>query len=372
MRVLVNMLGVRAGGARTYLLQMLNHLATTRQPHEYVVLAAPWVAEQWPHATGTEQGAVRLITMAVPPARRLSFDQFDLPRIAVRERCDVLWSPNNYASFRSPVPQLVMICNPVYFSDRYQSLLRRYGTLAERADYRLRRLHARASVRRADVAVFPTRAFMDGVVTELGAGGVARPHALHHGFDAPVTPRTDTDRSVTAPIKVFYPTSWAPHKNFGVLFEAAERLAARRVPFELWLTLDGQPYTGPYRRWFASDVAQLKDARASVRWTGYLTPDQIAARYAAADVVVFPSWLETFGYPLAEARAAGVPLVAADTATNREVAGESADYHPPFDADAMAETIVRAANRRPRADRHGVVSWSRHFAELGQLMETMA
>lgn len=388
MRVAVNMLGVRMGGARTYLLQMLQHLATTRQPHEYVVCAAPWVERAWSAIDGPEKGAVRLTTRTVSPAARLYVDQVDLPALVRREGCDVLWSPNNYACFRSPVPQLLMACNPVYFSDRYRSLLDRLGSLAERADYQFRRLHTRASVRRADVAVFPTRGFMDRVERKLQPSADARTwhrtgparrwHAVHHGFDVR---SFDGERRARgggpddrALIRLLYPTSWAPHKNFAVLFDAIEILARDGFRFELWLTMNGDErmYRGPYRRWLASDFSRLGAARSTVRWIGYLDPAEIRRRYAAADIVVFPSWLETFGYPLAEARVAGVPLVAADTPTNREVAGERAEYHPPFDAAALAAAIVRAAARRVAPDRDGIMSWSRHFAELGRLMEAMA
>lgn len=380
MRVLVNMLGVRAGGARTYLLQMLQYLATARQPHEYVVLAAPWVEREWLAMHGPETRAVRVIPSAISPARRLYFDQIELPRLVRRERADVLWSPNNYACFRSPVPQLLMVCNPVYFSNRYRSLMRRYGNVVERADYRARRAHARASVRRADVSVFPTRAFMDRVLGHLWDRAVRQPHPLHHGFDASLVcgrgsaPRPDDGGRDAQRMKLLYPTSWAPHKNFGVLFDAVEILARDRYPFELWLTMDGDEasYRGPYRRWIASDFARLKHARGSVRWIGYLSSAAVARRYAAADVVLFPSWLETFGYPLAEARAAGVPLVAADTPTNREVAGDATEYHPPFDAPALAAAIVRAVRRQARPDRDGLTSWGRHFDELGRLMKAMA
>lgn len=325
--------------------------------------------------------AVRLVTRDVSPAYRIYFDQVEIPRLIRRENCNLLWSANNYGCFRSPVPQLLMQCNPTFFSDRYARLIREWGTLKERADYWLRRKHARQSVVRADVTVFPTRAFMDCVLECLGSGRILHPQSLHHGFDSEefAVSGQEFDRSASSenrgPLKLFYPTSWAPHKNFSVLFDAFEILYRNGVPAQLWLPLSGDEwsYRGPFRRWMRDDFSHLDGARVGVRWLGYQSMPEVIKRYREADLIVFPSWLETFGYPLVEAKAAGRPLVASDTATNREVAGNYATYHSPFDPEALAAAILDQADKRRAvpADEDKTVSWGRHFAELFAIMEKM-
>ena len=380
MRIAVHMLGVRIGGGRTYLRQLLRYLAATRQPHEFLILAAPGFEEDWASMVGSEKHAVRFITRSVPPSSRIVFDQIELPGLLRQERCDILWCPNNYACLRSPVPQLLMAFNPVFFSRRYGGLMHRYGSVAERMDYLFRRVHARRSVRCADVTLFPTAAFMDHVLNDLGAGAVRQPRALHPGLDTSVFDDADAShapngRAADGVVRLLYPTSWAPHKNFDLLFDAMEVLHHEGFPFELWLTLpsDEGPYRGPYGRWAESDFSHVRLVGPMIRRVGYLSPSEMAGRYAAADVIVFPSWLETFGYPLVEAQVSGRPLVASDTPTNREVAGDYARYHPPFEARALAAAIVEATRRPEYRPRPATVTpWSRHFAELSRLMETMA
>ena len=63
--------------------------------------------------------------------------------------------------------------------------------------------------------------------------------------------------------------------------------------------------------------------------------------YHAADIFVFPSFLESFGHPLVETMACGLPVVAADTAVNREICGDAAEYFQVFSADSLAETLER-------------------------------
>ena len=74
------------------------------------------------------------------------------------------------------------------------------------------------------------------------------------------------------------------------------------------------------------------------------------SRYRRA-TLVFPSYIETFGYPLAEARQAGTIVLAADTPFAREVLDgyENAYYFDPFKPEELAdlmEVIYAAAAAR--------------------------
>jgi glycosyltransferase involved in cell wall biosynthesis len=64
---------------------------------------------------------------------------------------------------------------------------------------------------------------------------------------------------------------------------------------------------------------------------------------ARARVVVVPSRSEGFGYPMLEAFAAGVPVVASAAGALPEVSGGAARLVPPGDADALREAIERVA-----------------------------
>jgi glycosyltransferase involved in cell wall biosynthesis len=381
MRILVNMLGVQTGGARTYLMQMLEHQSHSPCSHDLLVLAPSWVKTEWLGMAECPSN-VRLLHLDVSPIERVYFDQLNIPRLIKQFRCDFLWSANNYGCFNSPVPQLLMQCNPTFFSKRYASLIRRFGTVLEKIDYGFRKVHARISLRTADVTVFPTRAFMTRVLEAMGNGNIRQPNSLHHGFSAdsftasePIQPKMYS-LSGGRRLKLFYPTAWAPHKNFDVLFEALERLQADGLDVELWLPLnaDETRYHGPFRRMMQRDFSKLKRARRHVRLVGYLSMREMPFCYASADVIVFPSWLETFGYPLVEARVMNKPLVAADTPTNREVAKGHGSYYSTFDPDALALAIknIPVAQSSQTQNIEGSMTWPGHFSHLFSLMEANA
>lgn len=58
-------------------------------------------------------------------------------------------------------------------------------------------------------------------------------------------------------------------------------------------------------------------------FTGWLSGDDLADAYAAADVFTFPSDSETLGFVLIEAMASGLPIVAARNAPTAEILGDS-------------------------------------------------
>ena len=103
-----------------------------------------------------------------------------------------------------------------------------------------------------------------------------------------------------------------------------------------------------------------------VRLTGLLAPGALAAAYAAADVVLFPSeWEEPWGLVPLEAMAVGRPVVATGTGGSAEYlrAGRNCLLHPAGDARALADCVRRLAGDeelRGRLREGGFVTARRH------------
>lgn len=79
--------------------------------------------------------------------------------------------------------------------------------------------------------------------------------------------------------------------------------------------------------------------RERVRYVGYLPAADKHAVIAAAGAFVFPSLYEGFGLPPLEAMAAGVPVIASDTAAVAEVCGDAALLVAPTDEEGFAHAL---------------------------------
>ena len=89
---------------------------------------------------------------------------------------------------------------------------------------------------------------------------------------------------------------------------------------------------------------------------GYVEHDALGALYREAAVVAVPSRYEGFGLPLAEAMAAGTPVVCSDRSSLPEVAGGAALLVDPDDEAALAAALARVLNDRTLAAGPGEAS----------------
>ena len=107
----------------------------------------------------------------------------------------------------------------------------------------------------------------------------------------------------------------------------------------------GSPDDNQFSRATAALVREI-GLDETVHFVGLVPNDQIHSLYRSADVFAFPSWAETFGIPLVEAMACGVPVVAADIEVNREVAADAAVYHAVSNPESLAAQLIRVLEDR--------------------------
>jgi glycosyltransferase involved in cell wall biosynthesis len=71
-------------------------------------------------------------------------------------------------------------------------------------------------------------------------------------------------------------------------------------------------------------LARLASRPAGVRYFGYVPEDELPGLIAGASAFIYPSLYEGFGFPVAQAMAAGVPVITSNTSCLPEVAGDGA------------------------------------------------
>jgi len=109
--------------------------------------------------------------------------------------------------------------------------------------------------------------------------------------------------------------------------------------------------------------AGLGVERAEVRFVGFVPQGELTALYAAATVFAYPSEVEGFGLPVAEAMAQGTPVVTSAGRSTEEVAGGAAVLVDPLDVDSIGGGLLEAQRRADELRcagpaRAAVLSWA--------------
>ncbi len=92
---------------------------------------------------------------------------------------------------------------------------------------------------------------------------------------------------------------------------------------------------------------------ADVVFAGGVPNEETVHFYRAADLLVYPSFNETFGLPILEAMACACPVVTSNVSSMPEIAGGAAILTNPHDPNAIARSILQAIGSevtRLRAD----------------------
>jgi glycosyltransferase involved in cell wall biosynthesis len=139
---------------------------------------------------------------------------------------------------------------------------------------------------------------------------------------------------------------------------AVELLPA--VP-ELDLVAVGPPT--PYLDEVRARIAEL-GLGERVTLLGYVGVAELDALYAKATLALVPSRYEGFGYALAEALCAGLPVVAARSSSLVEVAGDDAPLVDPDDADGWVEAVRAILADRAAAEARAASVRSRSAARF--------
>jgi glycosyltransferase involved in cell wall biosynthesis len=169
-----------------------------------------------------------------------------------------------------------------------------------------------------------------------------------------------------------------PRKNHLLLLNLWREMTARLGPAAPRLLVIGR------RGWENENILDMLDRctglNGTVEETGPLPDAEVTRLLAGARALLFPSFAEGYGLPLAEALALGTPAICSDLPALREVGAAVPEFLDPLDGPAWRDAVLHYAQpQAPRRDaqlsrlRHWQApSWATHFAEVDALLARVA
>jgi len=149
--------------------------------------------------------------------------------------------------------------------------------------------------------------------------------------------KPDCVRNIDSKFRILYVSRYYPHKNHDFIVELAKKFRATGINDLVFLVTLDQRLDGV--------KAILKEIRKNgledlIRNIGEMPQEKLANWYRHADILFFPSCLETFGNAFVESMSFGLPICAVDLPYARSICDDAAVYYQKDSLEDAAEKIL--------------------------------
>ena len=252
------------------------------------VIRAPWVKKNW--------------------LCRLFFDYFIAPRIIREEKADKVLSLQNIVVPRTKLPQVVFLHNALPFVEykipiKDSLVLWVYQNIIAKFIY--------SSVKKAEKVIVQTHWMKDACVEKTKVSPdkiMVIPPVINI-----VPKKLFAYENMDIPTFI-YPATPLIYKNHKVIIEACKQLVKEGITnFRVIFTMTGTENKLARKLKEESDKYNLP-----IEFAGVLKREELFEWYSKA-ILLFPSYIETIGLPLLEARMHGAFIIAQDTQFANEI-----------------------------------------------------
>ena len=319
-------------------LELIRNLQEIDHENEYVIFVKPDIDD-----TALEQTANFRIIKLKGGFYPL-WEQFSLPRAARKEGCQLLHCTSNTAPINTRIPLIVTLHDIIYMESGYLKILKGSGTLYQKIGNIYRRLVIPRIVKMSNRIITVSHFEKNRIAQFFGIEGDNRLTAVYNGVSEHFKPVTDKDELQRVKTKYnlpehffFFLGNTDPKKNTKGTLKA----------FSDFIHQTGTDYKLVMLDYDRSELEKLLDEIGDkilidrIVLTGYVVNTDLPAIYCQCEVFLYPSLRESFGIPMLEAMACGVPVVTSNTSSMPEVAGSAAFIIDPYKPEQITDALIQ-------------------------------
>ncbi|WP_421919806.1 glycosyltransferase family 4 protein [Marinifilum sp.] len=349
-------------------LELIKNLQVIDKENEYVVFVKPDADNTCIPAADN----FKILELSGGPYP--TWEQFALPKAAKAEGCDILHCTSNTGPIKSSVPLITILHDIIYLES--VSVFKKAGTWYQKLGNMYRRWIVPTVVRKSKRVATVSNYEKDRIKNFMGLGDNLV--AIHNGVGEHFVHITDAKVLAEAQVKyklpdrfLFFLGNTDPKKNTpNVLKAFADFNASSHIKYKL-VMLD---YEENALRKILSDIGH-PELRGDIHLTGYVVNTDLPAIISQSEVFLYPSLRESFGIPILEGMACGVPVITSDTSSMPEIAGDAALIVNPHKSEEITAGIVKILKddfyrqelRRKGLERAKLFSWKNMAKEYLKL-----
>ena len=333
-------------------LQEIRQLQQMDSDNEYYVFVKPG-----PDRCVEDSSNVHVVEIDTPTYPL--WEQWALPRAARRAGVELLHCTSNTAPIRCDVPLVLTLHDIIFLEPRDKQ----NHSLYQNMGWLYRRLVVPRILDRCRRIITVSNFERDNIVSRLGIAP-GRMAMIYNGYNEWFRPQDDPKevyrRYMPERGFLFFLGNTDPKKNTERTLVAYARYleqSAVKRPL-LMADLDRDYLDGIISR------NHIEAIRGHIVMPGYIPNGDLPYIYNAAFAFLYTSLRESFGIPLLEAMACGVPVVTSRTSSMPEIAGPDAILVNPESSDEIAGMLLRLETDAPFYARQRQVGLERasHFS----------
>ncbi|RZF23662.1 glycosyltransferase family 1 protein [Paraburkholderia sp. UYCP14C] len=236
------------------------------------------------------------------------------------------------------------------------------------------RIHT--ALKHASGLIMNSQATLDSLAAEAHRANLPLPPTVVAHLASGVTPRPLAPRPIATPYFVMLGTI-EPRKNHWFTLHVWRRLVEQLGTAAPKLVVIGR------RGWECENVIDMLERCESLKGVvieeAHCSDEKLHAYLQHCQALLFPSFVEGYGMPLAEALALKVPVLASDLAVFHEIADDIPDYLDPLDGPGWLARIQAYAQphsperdaQLSRIERFREPTWAQHFERVDAFLETL-
>lgn len=305
------------------------------------------------------------------------WEQWKLPA-AAKGKIDLLHCTANTAPLKSPAPLMITLHDIIYL----EKINLKQGTMYQRVGNLYRRWNVPRVVHKSKIITTVSDYERNRIIEHFGLPK-EKVVTVYNAVGAHFKPITDAAvlegvrKKYNLPQQyMFFLGNTDPKKNVKGLMAALALLKAEnKLPYPLVMPdLD--------RVYLQRTLEEINAPRLieNIILCGYVPNSELPGIFGNAAMFLYPSLRESFGIPLLEAMACGVPVVTSHTSSMPEVAGDAALFTDPFKPETIAEQILKLSEdsqlhtelKNRGLERSKQFSWKNTARQMLDLYETVA
>lgn len=326
-------------GIAQYLFALVRAFAPYAQQHQFTLFVLEEDLPLFAFAA-QEMQIVPVSEKFRPPVKNILWHQTELPKLARRQKIEILHIPSYRRLLWLRSCALVATIHdlaPFQIAGKYDWKRMFYG-----------RVIARRLARRQDHVI----AISQNTARDIKRWFALPDHrisVIHNGLEHDrffpgnrETARVEAVRrhGLCQPFFLYIARLEHPAKNHVRLISAFNQF--KTMTGSNWqLVFGGSDWNGAEK---IHDAVKTSPFAADIRTLGFVDDKDLPILYRAADVFVYPSLYEGFGMPPIEAMACGCPVICSTCGSLGEVVGQAAAVVDPKDIGSLAQQLTTLAN----------------------------